>query len=268
MSDAQPVVLVIDDEDADPALPARGIRARELHRAGGRERRRGAARGHAAAGRSASWSISDCRTLDGADDRGARPRPGRRCRSSCCRCARARTRRSACSSSAPTTMWSSRSAWRSCWRAHARPCAGTRAASPESRSSTLGPLTVDLATRAVSIDGARLQLSPKEYRLLQVLAQHAGNVVTHQHLLKEVWGLQARARRPLSPHLRAQAPPARSKRIRLGRVSCADRARRRLPACAGRWRDAGATLFSRLGGAVPAFAAFAEAAALAFTPIT
>ncbi|MGH9808228.1 MAG: winged helix-turn-helix domain-containing protein, partial [Terriglobia bacterium] len=28
----------------------------------------------------------------------------------------------------------------------------------------------------------------KEYRLLQVLAQHAGNVVTHQHLLKEVWG--------------------------------------------------------------------------------
>ena len=34
-----------------------------------------------------------------------------------------------------------------------------------------------------------MQLSPKEYRLLQVLAQHAGNVVTHQHLLKEVWGL-------------------------------------------------------------------------------
>ncbi|MGE5536573.1 MAG: winged helix-turn-helix domain-containing protein, partial [Acidobacteriota bacterium] len=34
----------------------------------------------------------------------------------------------------------------------------------------------------------RLTLTPKEYRLLQVLAQHAGNVVTHQHLLKEVWG--------------------------------------------------------------------------------
>ncbi len=33
---------------------------------------------------------------------------------------------------------------------------------------------------------------PKEYRLLQLLAQHAGNVVTHQYLLKEVWG---------SPHL-------------------------------------------------------------------
>jgi two-component system KDP operon response regulator KdpE len=51
-----------------------------------------------------------------------------------------------------------------------------------------GALTIDLSTRAVTLDGARLMLTPKEYRLLQVLAQHAGNVVTHQHLLKEVWG--------------------------------------------------------------------------------
>src|SRR5262245_37831440 len=52
----------------------------------------------------------------------------------------------------------------------------------------VGPLSIDLAARTVSCRGARLQLSPKEYRLLQVLAQHAGNVVTHQHLLREVWG--------------------------------------------------------------------------------
>jgi two-component system, OmpR family, KDP operon response regulator KdpE len=51
-----------------------------------------------------------------------------------------------------------------------------------------GPLTIDLAARAVLLNGSRLALTPKEYRLLQVLAQHAGNVVTHQHLLKEVWG--------------------------------------------------------------------------------
>jgi two-component system KDP operon response regulator KdpE len=51
-------------------------------------------------------------------------------------------------------------------------------------------LVIDLVTRSVSLDGARLQLSPKEYRLLQVLAQHAGNVVTHQHLLREVWGVK------------------------------------------------------------------------------
>jgi two-component system KDP operon response regulator KdpE len=51
-----------------------------------------------------------------------------------------------------------------------------------------GPLTIDLAVRAVTLNGTRLTLTPKEYRLLQVLAQHAGNVVTHQQLLREVWG--------------------------------------------------------------------------------
>lgn len=49
-------------------------------------------------------------------------------------------------------------------------------------------LQIDFATRTVTLDDARLTLTPKEYRLLHVLAQHAGNVVTHQHLLKEVWG--------------------------------------------------------------------------------
>jgi two-component system, OmpR family, KDP operon response regulator KdpE len=52
----------------------------------------------------------------------------------------------------------------------------------------VGSLSVDLANRAVFLDGARVVLSPKEYRLLQVLAQHAGNVVTHNILMKEVWG--------------------------------------------------------------------------------
>jgi two-component system KDP operon response regulator KdpE len=51
-----------------------------------------------------------------------------------------------------------------------------------------GSLKIDLAARAVSVNDKRLVLTPKEYRLLQVLAQHAGNVVTHQHLLREVWG--------------------------------------------------------------------------------
>ena len=53
-----------------------------------------------------------------------------------------------------------------------------------------GPLTIDLSARAVFVEGARVVLSPKEYRLLQVLAQHAGNVVTHNILLKEVWGVR------------------------------------------------------------------------------
>jgi two-component system KDP operon response regulator KdpE len=53
----------------------------------------------------------------------------------------------------------------------------------------VGPLTIDLADRKATIDNVRVQLTPKEFRLLQALAQHAGNVVTHQQLLKEVWGL-------------------------------------------------------------------------------
>jgi two-component system KDP operon response regulator KdpE len=52
-----------------------------------------------------------------------------------------------------------------------------------------GLLTIDFTQRSVAIGGKHIQLTPKEYRLLQVLAQHAGNVVTHQHLLKEVWGV-------------------------------------------------------------------------------
>ncbi len=51
-----------------------------------------------------------------------------------------------------------------------------------------GPLVIDFAARAVFIDDQRVTLTPKEYRLLQTLAQHPGNVVTHQHLLREVWG--------------------------------------------------------------------------------
>jgi two-component system KDP operon response regulator KdpE len=54
---------------------------------------------------------------------------------------------------------------------------------------SLGRLSIDLANRAVFIDGERLSLTRKEFRLLQILAQHAGNVVTHGQLLNEVWGV-------------------------------------------------------------------------------
>ncbi len=53
---------------------------------------------------------------------------------------------------------------------------------------TAGPLRVDLARRVVTLDGAELHLTPIEYRLLALLAQNAGRVLTHQHLLREVWG--------------------------------------------------------------------------------
>jgi two-component system, OmpR family, KDP operon response regulator KdpE len=51
-----------------------------------------------------------------------------------------------------------------------------------------GPLSVDLVGRVVSVNKRRIQLTRKEYRLLHVLATHVGLVVTHQQLLKEIWG--------------------------------------------------------------------------------
>jgi two-component system KDP operon response regulator KdpE len=51
-----------------------------------------------------------------------------------------------------------------------------------------GDLRIDLIRRIVSVRGQRIYLTPTEYRLLVVLARHAGCVVTHERLLSEVWG--------------------------------------------------------------------------------
>jgi two-component system KDP operon response regulator KdpE len=49
-------------------------------------------------------------------------------------------------------------------------------------------LKVDLLNRVVSIDDQEIHLTPIQYRLLTVLIKHAGKVLTHQQILKEVWG--------------------------------------------------------------------------------
>ncbi len=49
-------------------------------------------------------------------------------------------------------------------------------------------LKVDLHNRVVSIDDQEIHLTPIQYRLLAVLVKHAGRVLTHQQILKEVWG--------------------------------------------------------------------------------
>jgi two-component system KDP operon response regulator KdpE len=54
---------------------------------------------------------------------------------------------------------------------------------------TVGDLHVDLARRRVSVRAAEIHLTPIEYRLLTTLIRHAGKVLTHRQLLKEVWGL-------------------------------------------------------------------------------
>ena len=51
----------------------------------------------------------------------------------------------------------------------------------------LGELSVDLVRRVVKVGEREVKLSPKEYDLLRVLVQHAGKVLTHKFLMKELW---------------------------------------------------------------------------------
>jgi two-component system, OmpR family, KDP operon response regulator KdpE len=53
---------------------------------------------------------------------------------------------------------------------------------------TVGDLSIDIPRRRVRLAGAEVRLSRKEFAILRLLAQHAGLIVTHQHLLREVWG--------------------------------------------------------------------------------
>jgi two-component system KDP operon response regulator KdpE len=52
----------------------------------------------------------------------------------------------------------------------------------------IGPLRLDLSRREVSVEGRQVRLTPLEYRLLALLAQNAGKVLTHRMILKQVWG--------------------------------------------------------------------------------
>ena len=51
-----------------------------------------------------------------------------------------------------------------------------------------GDLRVDLGRREVTLAGARVALTPTEYDLLRVMVQNAGKVITHNQLLRQVWG--------------------------------------------------------------------------------
>jgi two-component system KDP operon response regulator KdpE len=63
----------------------------------------------------------------------------------------------------------------------------------ESVESTLavGDLEIDLGRRRVLVQHTEVHLTPIEYRLLATLVKHAGKVVTHRQLLREVWGPNA-----------------------------------------------------------------------------
>ena len=68
---------------------------------------------------------------------------------------------------------------------HAAAVAGT--ASPDAVLE-VGPLRLDHARHEVTADGEQVHLTPIEFRLLALLMRHPGRVLTHRHLLREVWG--------------------------------------------------------------------------------
>jgi two-component system KDP operon response regulator KdpE len=57
-----------------------------------------------------------------------------------------------------------------------------------------GDLCVDLVRRVVSVRNEKVQFSPREYEVLRLLVAHAGEVLTHDFILLEIWGSDANAR--------------------------------------------------------------------------
>ena len=55
----------------------------------------------------------------------------------------------------------------------------------------VGPLSIDLVSRVVTLRDKRILLTRKEYTLLRGLATHVGLVVTHQQLVRDIWGAHA-----------------------------------------------------------------------------
>jgi two-component system KDP operon response regulator KdpE len=64
------------------------------------------------------------------------------------------------------------------------------AKTPDDPVFTSGNLKVDLSKRSVTLSNNEISLTPNEYGLLRMLVIHAGKVLTHRHLLREVWGVE------------------------------------------------------------------------------
>jgi len=58
----------------------------------------------------------------------------------------------------------------------------------EVQTFSFGKLVVDLVARIVTMDGEKLPLSATEYSLLTLFVRHAGRIMTHRQILREIWG--------------------------------------------------------------------------------
>jgi two-component system KDP operon response regulator KdpE len=61
----------------------------------------------------------------------------------------------------------------------------------EAGAVTFGDIAIDFAARLVRRNGTEVKLTPREYDLLRILVLHRGRVVTHQQILREIWGPKA-----------------------------------------------------------------------------
>ncbi len=85
---------------------------------------------------------------------------------------------------------------------------------PDDPVLAIGSIRIDQARHEVNVEGRQVHLTPIEYRLLVLLARHAGKVLTHRQLLQEVWGPRAHQTHYLRVHMAAlrrkiEADPAR-----------------------------------------------------------
>jgi two-component system KDP operon response regulator KdpE len=65
--------------------------------------------------------------------------------------------------------------------------AGGAASDPDGRVA-VGPLVLDALRHEVTVDGRRVELTPREFEVLRVLLAHPGRLVTRGRLLRAVWG--------------------------------------------------------------------------------
>lgn len=61
-------------------------------------------------------------------------------------------------------------------------------ATSQSRVAALGPVSIDPERHEVTVSGAPVHLTPKEFELLELLAKNPGRVLTHRTILEKVWG--------------------------------------------------------------------------------
>jgi DNA-binding response OmpR family regulator len=100
-----------------------------------------------------------------------------------------------------------------------RPLRGVGADRTEPGVLRAGGVTLNMAAYEVLVDGVPVRLPPQEFRLLRVLLEGAGSVVTHQTLLERVWGAATQETNTLAVHVRRL-------RSRLGDTGDTERPRR------------------------------------------